>query len=201
MKRKIEDNLLKWKKDVNRRPLMIYGNKQVGKTYSVLKFGEEYYKNVVYFNTENNIEIYKIFKRERTIDRIITHLSMLAAETILEEDTLIVFDNLNDAEIVNGIKVFGRNRHNYHIILITSLKENLKRFKGEEFQYRMMTNVDFEEYLIAINRRSTILMPPSRQRHLCSGYRHRTHRRRLQIRLAPVRRWLQTEGPAYSGSR
>lgn len=156
MKRKIEDNLLKWKKDVNRRPLMIYGNKQVGKTYSVLKFGEEYYKNVVYFNTENNIEIYKIFKRERTIDRIITHLSMLAAETILEEDTLIVFDNLNDAEIVNGIKVFGRNRHNYHIILITSLKENLKRFKGEEFQYRMMTNVDFEEYLIAINNAQLI---------------------------------------------
>ena len=156
MKRKIEDNLLKWKKDVNRRPLMIYGNKQVGKTYSVLKFGEEYYKNVVYFNTENNIDIYKIFKRERTIDRIITHLSMLAAETILEEDTLIVFDNLNDAEIVNGIKVFGRNRHNYHIILITSLKENLKRFKGEEFQYRMMTNVDFEEYLIAINNAQLI---------------------------------------------
>ena len=156
MKRKIEDNLLKWKKDVNRRPLMIYGNKQVGKTYSVLKIGEEYYKNVVYFNTENNIDIYKIFKRERTIDRIITHLSMLAAETILEEDTLIVFDNLNDAEIVNGIKVFGRNRHNYHIILITSLKENLKRFKGEEFQYRMMTNVDFEEYLIAINNAQLI---------------------------------------------
>ncbi|MGN1000594.1 MAG: ATP-binding protein [Bacilli bacterium] len=156
MKRKIEDNLLKWKKDINRRPLMIYGNKQVGKTYSVLKFGEEYYKNVAYFNTENNIEIYKIFKKERTIDRIITHLSMLASETILEEDTLIVFDNLNDDEIVNGIKVFGRNRHNYHIILITSLKENLKRFKGEEFQYRMMTNVDFEEYLIAINNAQLI---------------------------------------------
>ena len=55
MKRKIEEHLLKWKNDTNKRPLMIYGNKQVGKTYSVLKFGEEYYKNTVYFNTDNNI--------------------------------------------------------------------------------------------------------------------------------------------------
>lgn len=62
MKRKIEEHLLKWKNDTNKRPLMIYGNKQVGKTYSVLKFGEEYYKNTVYFNTDNNIELYKIFK-------------------------------------------------------------------------------------------------------------------------------------------
>jgi len=62
MKRKIDEHLLKWKKEINRRPLMIYGNKQVGKTYSVLQFGEENYKNVVYFNTENNIELYKQFR-------------------------------------------------------------------------------------------------------------------------------------------
>jgi len=151
MKRKIDEHLLKWKKDINRRPLMIYGNKQVGKTYSVLQFGEENYKNVVYFNTENNIELYKIMKKERVVDKIISRLTILANETILEDDTLIVFDNLNDIDIVNGIKIFGRNKHNYHIIAITSLKDNLKLFKGEEFQYRMMTNVDFEEYLVALN--------------------------------------------------
>lgn len=147
MKRKIEEYLLKWKNDANKRPLMIYGNKQVGKTYSVLKFGEEHYKNVVYFNTDNNIELYKILKKERTIDRIIAHLSILSGESILEDDTLIVFDNLIDSDIAGGIKVFGRNKHNYHIILISALKENLKKFKCEEFQYRMMTSLDFEEYL------------------------------------------------------
>lgn len=147
MKRKIEEHLLRWKNDINKRPLMIYGNKQVGKTYSVLKFGEEHYKNTVYFNTDNNIELYKILKRERTIDRIISHLSILSGESILEDDTLIVFDNLLDSDIAGGIKVFGRNKHNYHIVLISSLKENLKKFKCEEFQYRMMTSLDFEEYL------------------------------------------------------
>ena len=63
MKRKIEENLLKWKKDIDKKPLLIYGNKQVGKTYTILKFGEENYKNVVYFNSDNNIELYKIFKK------------------------------------------------------------------------------------------------------------------------------------------
>lgn len=151
MKRKIEESLLKWNKDADKKPLLVYGNKQVGKTYTVLKFGEENYKNIVYFNAENNIELYKIFKKERTLDRIISRLTILSSESILEEDTLIVFDNVNDVDIVNGIKLFGRNKNKYHIILITSIKDNLKDFKGEELQYRMMGIVDFEEYLIAIN--------------------------------------------------
>ena len=156
MKRKIEEVLLKWKKDIDKRPLMLYGNKQVGKTYSVLKFGEEHYKNIAYFNTENNIELYKLLKRERTIDRIVLNLSVISNETILEEDTLIVFDNLNDEEISKALRVFGRNKNKYHVILITSLKENLKKFKCEEFHYRMMTTVDFEEYLIAIGNEQLI---------------------------------------------
>ncbi len=156
MKRKIDNTLLKWKKDPMKKPLMLYGNKQVGKTYSVLKFGEENYDNVVYFNTDNNIELYKILKKERTIDRIISCLSVLSNETIIENETLIVFDNLNDEDIASGLKVFGRNKHNYNIILITSMKQNLKKFKCEEFNYRMMTSLDFEEYLMAINNEQLI---------------------------------------------
>ena len=71
MKRKIEENLIKWKNDLNKKPLVIYGGKQVGKTYTVLKFGEDYYKNVAYFNTDNNIELYKIMKKEKIIYIII----------------------------------------------------------------------------------------------------------------------------------
>lgn len=156
MKRKIDNTLLKWKKDPMKKPLMLYGNKQVGKTYSVLKFGEENYDNVVYFNTDNNIELYKILKKERTIDRIISCLSVLSNEIIIENETLIVFDNLNDEDIASGLKVFGRNKHNYNIILITSMKQNLKKFKCEEFNYRMMTSLDFEEYLMAINNEQLI---------------------------------------------
>ena len=150
MKRKIELFLQKWKGDIYKKPLLIYGNKQIGKTYTVLKFAEDNYKNAAYFNTDNNTELYNLLKKEKNPERIILKLSMLSNETILENDTLIIFDNVNDPDIVSGIKLFGTNKNNYHIILITSLKENLKMFKGEELQYKMMTNLDFEEYLIAI---------------------------------------------------
>lgn len=156
MKRKIEEQLLKWKKDPNRKPLMIYGNKQVGKTYTALKFGEDEYSNIAYFNTENNIELYKILKKERVVDSMVTKLSILNGSTIIEDETLIIFDNLNDIEMANGLKTFGKFKNNYHVLIITSLKENLKLFKGEEFQYRMMTGLDFEEYLMAINNTQLI---------------------------------------------
>lgn len=156
MKRKIDENLLKWKNSSDKKPLLLYGNKQVGKTYTAIKFGEANYKNTVYFNTENNIELYKIFKKERTIDRIISRLMVLSNESIMENDTLIIFDNVNDVDIVNGIKTFGRNRNEYNIILITSIKENLKKFKGEELQYRMLSNVDFEEYLNALGKEQLV---------------------------------------------
>ena len=132
MERKITNVLLKWKREVGRKPLLVYGNKQIGKTYSVIDFGERYYKTISYFNASNNRELLEIMRNERTIDKIIFKLSLLNGETILKEDTLIIIDNVNDIDIVNGIKKFGKNENDYHIIMITSLKENLLNFKGEE---------------------------------------------------------------------
>lgn len=147
MERKISVYLQKWKKDIIRKPLLIYGPKQVGKTFSVLDFAREEYKNLIYFNTDNNIELINIFKKEKSVDRIILNLSLLSGETILQEDTLIVLDNVNDNEIVRGVKLFGSNQSKYHIIMITSRRENLAVFKGEELQYKAMNELDFEEYL------------------------------------------------------
>lgn len=150
MERKIYTDLLKWKKDPNRKPLLIYGNKQIGKTYTTIEFGEKEYKTIAYVNSDNNIEFLNIIKKERTIDKIIAKLSLLVGETILKNDTLIIIDNVNDEEIVKGIKKFGKEENEYHIIMITSLKENLLTFKGEELQYKYMFPMDFEEYLKAI---------------------------------------------------
>ena len=147
MERKISAYLQKWKKDIIRKPLLVYGPKQVGKTYSILNFAREEYKNIIYFNTDNNTEIINIFKREKSVDRIILNLSLLSGETILQEDSLIVFDNVNNNEIVKGVKLFGSNQNKYHIIMITSRRENLTIFKGEELQYKAMNELDFEEYL------------------------------------------------------
>ena len=151
MERKITADLLKWKKEVNRKPLLLYGNKQIGKTYSVIDFGEKEYKTVAYINSDNNIPLLTIMKKERTIDKIIAKLSLLVGEPILKTDTLVIIDNVRDGEIVKGVKKFGKEPNDYHIIMITSHKEKLPVFKGEELQYKYMFAMDFEEYLRAVN--------------------------------------------------
>lgn len=154
MERKIEKFYLKWKRDIIRKPLIIYGPKQIGKTFSVLKFGKKEYKNVVYFNTENNPQLLELFTKERSTDKIILNLSLISGETILQEDTLIIFDNILDNLIVKGLKLFGSEHSKYHIIAITSRREKLSEFKGEELQFKGMNELDFEEYLWACGENS-----------------------------------------------
>lgn len=154
MERKIEQFLRKWKNDKTGKPVIIYGSKQIGKTFSVLKFGEKEYKNVVYFNTENNIELDDLFRREKAIEKIISSLSLISGETILKEDTLVILDNLVNNEIVKGMKLFGSDKSSYNIIGITSRREKLNEFKGEEIQFKSMNEMDFEEYLWAIDEKN-----------------------------------------------
>ena len=149
MERKISLIFTKWKKDLIRKPLVVYGPRQIGKTFTVLEFGKNEYKNVVYFNADNNKRLLDIFKQEKSPDKIIVNLSILSGETILPNDTLIVFDNLNSIDIVKGIKLFGGGNNPYHIIAITSRRENLNEFKGVELQFKSMYEMDFEEFLWA----------------------------------------------------
>lgn len=154
MERKIEEFFKKWQKDIIRKPLILYGPKQIGKTFTVLNFGKKEYKNIVYFNTENNGEIIELFAKEKNIDKIILNLSLTSGETILKEDTLIILDNLDNLDIVKGLKLFGSERSKYHIIAITSRRERLNEFKGEELQFKGMNEMDFEEYLWAKGEKS-----------------------------------------------
>lgn len=151
MERKINDYLNRWKKDITRKPLLIYGNKQVGKTYSTVEFGEKEYKNVAYFNTDNNLSLLEILAKEKTVERLIMKLSLLANETILEKDTLMIFDNVENINVVNMAKIFSKSESDYHIILISSSKENLISFKSEDLVFKQMNGLDFEEYLKAVD--------------------------------------------------
>lgn len=147
MERKIVSFFQKWKKDIIRKPLILYGPKQIGKTFTALEFGKNEYKNVVYFNTANNKNLIDLFKREKSPDKLIVNLSVISGETILEDDSLIIFDNVDSIEIVKGLKLFGSETRKYHIMAITSRRENLKDFKGEELQFKGMYEMDFEEFL------------------------------------------------------
>jgi len=154
MERKIEKNLIKWKTDLIRKPLVIYGPKQIGKTFITLKFGKSEYKNTIYFNTENNKQLVELFIKEKSTEKLILNLSLISGETILQDDTLLIFDNVIDNNIVKGLKLFGSERSRYHIIAITSRREKLSEFKGEELQFKGMNELDFEEYLWAHDEKS-----------------------------------------------
>ena len=154
MERKIESFFKKWQKDIIRKPLILYGPKQVGKTFSALSYGSKEYKNVIYFNTENNKQLEELFTKEKSTEKLIINMSLISGETILPEDTLIILDNLTSNEIVKGMKLFGSESSKYHLIGITSNREKLTEFKGEELQFKAMNEMDFEEYLWAKDEKS-----------------------------------------------
>lgn len=148
MERKINDELFKWKCDDNKKILLLYGMRQIGKTYSVIEFGKARYKNIAYFDANNNIELVDIFNKEKSIERIMLKLSILSSETIFKNDTLIVFDNCDDPDFIKKLKIFSTEKEKYDVIVITSHKEILNKIKDEDFRYCSMHPMDFEEFLL-----------------------------------------------------
>ena len=90
-----------------------------------------------------NKDLFDIFKREKIPEKIILKLSVLSGETIFKQDTLIVLDNVENPNLVKAIKLFGNEHNEYHIIMITSKKEYLSKFKGEELHFKAMYTLDF----------------------------------------------------------
>ncbi len=154
MERKITDFFIKWKRSKMRKPLLLYGSKQIGKTFSVIDFGNKEYNNIVYFNTANNKELINLFKNEKLTEKIILELSTIVNETILKESTLIIMDNIENIEIVKGLQLFGMKQSEYHIIAITTRRDKLIEYKSESLQFKGMNEMDFEEFLWAKEERN-----------------------------------------------
>jgi uncharacterized protein len=153
MERKITKQLLAWKNNPKRMPLLIYGARQVGKTYTALTFGKTYYKNTVYFNMEDSGEIMSIFERDLKPERIIKELIAKSGQTIFKEDTLIIFDEIQSCErALNALKYFCEDAPEYHIIaagslLGVALRREKYSFPVGKVNMLNMFPLDFEEFL------------------------------------------------------
>lgn len=147
MERKITDDLLKWKRDSINKPFFLYGPRCIGKTYSVLDFGKKFYKNIAYFNTDNNGDLYNLLDKEKVLDKLVGKLSLMCGESILGEDTLIVFDNCNDEKMIKALKIFGHENSPYQVVIIGCNRIAITKTRIEEFYYRSMSTMDFFEYL------------------------------------------------------
>lgn len=147
MERKINEDLLKWKRDSINKPFFLYGARCVGKTYSTLEFGKKFYRNIAYFNTDKNNDLFMLLDKEKVLDKLVAKLSLLCGESIFPADTLIVFDNCNDEKMIKALKVFGHDNSPYHVVIIGSNRIAITKTRAEEFYYRSMSTMDFFEYL------------------------------------------------------
>lgn len=156
MYRKVMNFLNSWKNSTHRKPLILQGARQVGKTYSILEFGRSEYENVAYFNFETNPKLNETFEENISPDYLIPILSHIAGQTIVKEKTLIVFDEVQLCErALTSLKYFCEDAPDYHIIVAGSLlgvAVNRKNFSFPVGKVDMKTlyPMDMEEFMIAL---------------------------------------------------
>jgi hypothetical protein len=156
MYRKIMNFLEEWKESAHRKPLILQGARQVGKTYSVLAFGRKAYENVAYFNFETHPGLNKTFEENISPEYLIPVLSHIAGQTIVRERTLIVFDEIQLCErALTSLKYFCENAPEYHIIVAGSLlgvAVNRAEFSFPVGKVDMKTlyPMDLEEFMLAM---------------------------------------------------
>ena len=114
--------LYKWKESRHRKPLIIQGARQVGKTWLMKEFGQSCYQHTVYFNFDEEDELKSIFETNKNPQRIIELLSMIAGEKILPGETLVIFDEIQECPAaLNALKYFKEKANEYHVISAGSL--------------------------------------------------------------------------------
>ena len=162
MYRKFMIFLEAWKNSVHRKPLILQGARQVGKTYSILEFGRTHYENVAYFNFETNPKLNETFEENISPDYLIPILSHIAGQTIVKEKTLIVFDEVQLCErALTSLKYFCEDAQDYHIIVAGSLlgvAVNRAKFSFPVGKVDMKTlyPMDMEEFMLALGENDLV---------------------------------------------
>lgn len=148
--------LTEWKTGADRKPMVLRGARQVGKTWLMQEFGKRYYQNTVYFNFDEEDELKSIFEANKNPARIIELLSMISGEKILPEKTLILFDEVQECpEALNSLKYFNEKANEYHIIAAGSLLGTLlaqpKSYPVGKVNLLDIAPLTFDEFLLAVD--------------------------------------------------
>ena len=148
------DSLKKWKESEDRKPLILKGARQVGKTWLMKEFGNSYENGYVYFNFDEEDELKSIFEVNKNPERIIELLSLIAEKKIEPGNTLIIFDEIQEcSSALNSLKYFNEKCNEYHIIAAGSLLGTLlaqpKSYPVGKVNILNIYPLNFEEYLEA----------------------------------------------------
>lgn len=154
MEREILKKLLEWKQRSGRKPLILLGARQVGKTYILKEFGRRYYDHVAYINCDSSELVKDLFTDDYNIQRILLAVSAIAQVPVEPEKTLIIFDEIQELRRgLNSLKYFCENAPQYHVAVAGSLL-GITMHQGESFpvgkvDILRMTPMTFEEFIDA----------------------------------------------------
>lgn len=154
MERTLMDKLIAWKNSPYRKPLILKGVRQVGKTWLLKEFGKRYYENVAYFNFDEHGEYREFFETTKEPDRILQNLMLASGQKIQPETTLIIFDEIQDCpNVINSLKYFCENAPSYPIACAGSLLgialAKPSSFPVGKVQFLQMDPMTFSEFLTA----------------------------------------------------
>lgn len=146
--------LIRWKESEERKPMVLQGARQVGKTWLMKAFGKNYYPHCVYFNFDEDDALKSIFSTNKDPHRIIALLSLIVGEKILPGKTLIVFDEIQESpEALNALKYFREKANEYHVIAAGSLLGTLlarpKSYPVGMVNLLALSPLTFDEFLAA----------------------------------------------------
>ena len=154
MERMILNNLLKWKNSKYRKPLILKGVRQVGKTWILKEFGRLYYENTAYFNFDENEEYKQFFETTKDVERILQNLILASGQKISPAKTLIIFDEIQDCpKVINSMKYFCENAPQYHVACAGSLLgialARPSSFPVGKVDFLQIAPMTFTEFLMA----------------------------------------------------
>lgn len=161
MKRFVESELIKWRKSSSKKPLLIYGARQVGKTWLMKNFGRTAFDNVVYINFEKEIQLRTIFEQDYNPERIVKLLEIHANEKIVAGKTLVIFDEIQDAKgALTSLKYFREEMNELHImgagsLLGIALKQQTS-FPVGQVEFLHLHPLNFTEFLLATDNENLV---------------------------------------------
>ena len=155
MKRFILEELIKWKNSKYRKPLILKGARQIGKTYILKQFGKENYEDIAYFNFDHDEDLQNLFESSKNPQRILEQLTFIYKKEIKPEKTLIIFDEIQECpNALNSLKYFQEEANEYHIVCAGSLlgiRLSHTSFPVGKVEFLNMYPMTFSEFLIADN--------------------------------------------------
>ncbi|MBO7511767.1 MAG: AAA family ATPase, partial [Fibrobacter sp.] len=163
MEREILKNFIEWMSEPGRKPLVVTGVRQCGKTYVIKDFGNRFFENLAYFNFEGNTALQSIFEYDFDVTRIVMELERYSKQKITDGKTLVFFDEIQACpKAITSLKYFCEDRSGLHVIAAGSLlgvviRKSEISFPVGKVERLKMFPMSFEEFLMAIDDGRSLL--------------------------------------------